>query len=62
MGDDVVSIDLVQRQLQEFMLVLPVSLTLSIVLPFIRPRWGIGNFGDEKCSRGLCNAVDEDTQ
>jgi len=44
------------------MLVLPVSLTLGILLPIgRRGRW-IGDFRDEKCRRGLSDAVYEYTQ
>lgn len=37
-------------------------LAFGLLFPQIR-RWrGIGNLGDEKSSRGFCDAVDEDAQ
>lgn len=62
MRDDIISIDLVQRQLQKFVLVFPVSLSLCVVFPFIGTRWRVCDFGDQEGGRGLCNAVDENTE
>lgn len=59
---DIVGIQLVQRQLKKLVLVTPVRLSLCVLLPLSWWWWRICDLSDQICCRRLSNTINEDTQ
>lgn len=55
-------VDGIKWQAHKLMLVLPMYILLLEFFGLLRLWWWFGNLGDQICSRGLCDAVDEDAE